>query len=79
MRVKNGLQVLNHRSQAILTARSTGTFIKRDITLKETRSVFGGGGRVCLQIKSAKSEKLVTFDSDFPTRGERMDTRCLES
>ena len=65
------------RSPAILTARSTGTFVKRDVTSKETRSVFGG--RVCLQMKSAKSEELVTFDNDLPTRGERMDTRCLES
>ena len=65
------------QSPATLTARSTGNFVKRDVTLKETRSVFGG--RVCLQMKSTKSEELVTFDSDFPTRGGRMDTRCLES
>ena len=41
----------------ILTAMSTGTFVKSDTTSKDTRIVFGG--RDCLELKSTNSIDIV--------------------
>ena len=53
-----------------------GIFVKSDTTSKDTRSL--SSSTVCEAINLAKSEELRTWSSVFPTRRERITTKCLE-
>ena len=51
--------------------------MKRDMTSKETST--SSSSTVCAVMNSAKSVELQTWCSEFPTRGDKMLTRCLET
>ena len=53
-----------------------GIFVKSDTTSKNTRS--SSSSTVCEVMNLTKSKELRTWCSVFPTRGDRISTRCLE-
>ena len=50
--------------------------MKRDTTSKETST---SSSTLCAVMNLAKSVELRTWCSEFPTRGDKMLTRCLET
>ena len=54
-----------------------GILVKRDTTLKETKTSFSS--TVCCLMNWANSRELWTWCSVLPTSGDKMLTRCLDS
>ena len=58
-------------------ARFVGTLVKRDTTLKETKTSFSS--TVSCLMNWVNSKELRTWCSVLPTSGNKMLTRCLDS
>ena len=60
----------NSLSSATWQARSTGTLVNKEVTSKETRT---SCPRDLFEMKVANWVEFLTFDSEFPTKGDRID------